>query len=247
MPVDENMGLHYTDHWLSLGEKLESMEDNSLTIRKPIQIFKKRRQFVSLKYQTTFLGDSWAKSINSHRGYSLVIVRACEVYKDKSTENHHYFGLDAKPSLIFLMCFFSLVMWCVFCIIVLLLKASPWFGLCGHCNLTMRALVFTVSVRDAKGHWHVHETSGHQIHIMTHFFHLSWCEANIMQEARFLKPWLCFCDPDDRSDALLNGKAVKCAPVPQKSLPDLPPPRTVSDDDYQSGLTCEMTWLNMHT
>uniref|UniRef100_A0A665VL68 Actin filament-associated protein 1-like 2 n=1 Tax=Echeneis naucrates TaxID=173247 RepID=A0A665VL68_ECHNA len=33
-------------------------------------------------------------------------------------------------------------------------------------------------------------------------------------------------DKDDRSDALLNGKAAKCAPVPQKSLPDLPPPRT---------------------
>ncbi|XP_040922772.1 actin filament-associated protein 1-like 2 isoform X2 [Toxotes jaculatrix] len=31
---------------------------------------------------------------------------------------------------------------------------------------------------------------------------------------------------DDRSDALLNGKAGKCFPVPQKSLPDLPPPRT---------------------
>ncbi|XP_071319725.1 actin filament-associated protein 1-like 2 isoform X1 [Trachinotus anak] len=33
-------------------------------------------------------------------------------------------------------------------------------------------------------------------------------------------------DKDDRSDALLNGKAAKCVPVPQKSLPDLPPPRT---------------------
>ncbi|KAG7227914.1 hypothetical protein INR49_013708 [Caranx melampygus] len=33
-------------------------------------------------------------------------------------------------------------------------------------------------------------------------------------------------DKDDRSDALLNGKAAKCAPVPQKSLPELPPPRT---------------------
>ncbi|KAF1373855.1 hypothetical protein PFLUV_G00243260 [Perca fluviatilis] len=30
---------------------------------------------------------------------------------------------------------------------------------------------------------------------------------------------------DDRSDALLNGKAAKYVPVPQKSLPDLPPPR----------------------
>ncbi|GAA6214270.1 actin filament-associated protein 1-like 2 isoform X1 [Lates japonicus] len=31
-------------------------------------------------------------------------------------------------------------------------------------------------------------------------------------------------DKDDRSDPLLNG--AKCSPVPQKSLPDLPPPRT---------------------
>ncbi|XP_042363573.1 actin filament-associated protein 1-like 2 isoform X2 [Plectropomus leopardus] len=30
---------------------------------------------------------------------------------------------------------------------------------------------------------------------------------------------------DDRSDALVNGKAAKYVPVPQKSLPDLPPPR----------------------
>ncbi|XP_029311861.1 actin filament-associated protein 1-like 2 isoform X2 [Cottoperca gobio] len=29
----------------------------------------------------------------------------------------------------------------------------------------------------------------------------------------------------DRSDALVNGKAAKFVPVPQKSLPDLPPPR----------------------
>ncbi|XP_074518706.1 actin filament-associated protein 1-like 2 isoform X2 [Halichoeres trimaculatus] len=33
-------------------------------------------------------------------------------------------------------------------------------------------------------------------------------------------------DKDDRSDALVNGKAAKYVPVPQKSLPDLPPPRT---------------------
>ncbi|XP_028286897.1 actin filament-associated protein 1-like 2 [Parambassis ranga] len=33
-------------------------------------------------------------------------------------------------------------------------------------------------------------------------------------------------DNDDRSDALLNGKAAKHLPVPQKNLPDLPPPRT---------------------
>ncbi|XP_034049362.1 actin filament-associated protein 1-like 2 [Thalassophryne amazonica] len=32
-------------------------------------------------------------------------------------------------------------------------------------------------------------------------------------------------DKDDRSDALVNGKATKHAPVPQKSLPELPPPR----------------------
>ncbi|XP_070782688.1 actin filament-associated protein 1-like 2 [Enoplosus armatus] len=32
-------------------------------------------------------------------------------------------------------------------------------------------------------------------------------------------------DKDDRSDALVNGKAAKYIPVPQKSLPDLPPPR----------------------
>ncbi|CAI5658880.1 unnamed protein product [Oreochromis niloticus] len=31
---------------------------------------------------------------------------------------------------------------------------------------------------------------------------------------------------DDRLDALLNGKAAKRVPVPQKNLPDLPPPRT---------------------
>ncbi|XP_076008122.1 actin filament-associated protein 1-like 2 [Genypterus blacodes] len=31
---------------------------------------------------------------------------------------------------------------------------------------------------------------------------------------------------DDRSDGLVNGKGAKHAPVPQKSLPDLPPPRT---------------------
>ncbi|KAI9514204.1 hypothetical protein NQZ68_035231 [Dissostichus eleginoides] len=30
---------------------------------------------------------------------------------------------------------------------------------------------------------------------------------------------------DDRSDALVNGKAAKYVPVPKKSLPDLPPPR----------------------
>ncbi|CAG5906282.1 unnamed protein product [Menidia menidia] len=30
----------------------------------------------------------------------------------------------------------------------------------------------------------------------------------------------------DQSDALVNGKAAKYVPVPQKSLPDLPPPRT---------------------
>ncbi|KAI3364823.1 hypothetical protein L3Q82_001011 [Scortum barcoo] len=33
-------------------------------------------------------------------------------------------------------------------------------------------------------------------------------------------------DKDDRSDALVNGKAAKFVPIPQKSLPDLPPPRT---------------------
>ncbi|XP_047464894.1 actin filament-associated protein 1-like 2 isoform X2 [Mugil cephalus] len=33
-------------------------------------------------------------------------------------------------------------------------------------------------------------------------------------------------DKGDRSDALVNGKAAKHVPVPQKSLPDLPPPRT---------------------
>ncbi|KAA8581542.1 hypothetical protein FQN60_003123 [Etheostoma spectabile] len=32
---------------------------------------------------------------------------------------------------------------------------------------------------------------------------------------------------DDRSDALVNGKAAKYVPVPQKNLPDLPPPRAV--------------------
>uniref|UniRef100_A0A3Q2DEV1 Actin filament-associated protein 1-like 2 n=1 Tax=Cyprinodon variegatus TaxID=28743 RepID=A0A3Q2DEV1_CYPVA len=33
-------------------------------------------------------------------------------------------------------------------------------------------------------------------------------------------------DKDDYLDALINGKAAKNIPVPQKSLPDLPPPRT---------------------
>ncbi|XP_035001269.1 actin filament-associated protein 1-like 2 isoform X2 [Hippoglossus stenolepis] len=33
-------------------------------------------------------------------------------------------------------------------------------------------------------------------------------------------------DRDNRPDILLNGKAAKCVPVPQKSLPDLPPPRS---------------------
>ncbi|XP_076616747.1 actin filament-associated protein 1-like 2 isoform X2 [Chaetodon auriga] len=32
-------------------------------------------------------------------------------------------------------------------------------------------------------------------------------------------------DKDDRSDPLVNGKAAKYVPVPQKSLPNLPPPR----------------------
>ncbi|KAM8837977.1 actin filament-associated protein 1-like 2 isoform 2-T2 [Spinachia spinachia] len=32
---------------------------------------------------------------------------------------------------------------------------------------------------------------------------------------------------DDRSDALVNGKAAKSVPAPQKSLPNLPPPRAV--------------------
>lgn len=40
---------------------------------------------------------------------------------------------------------------------------------------------------------------------------------------------LCFHDQDDRADALVNGKAGKYVPVPQKSLPNLPPPRAVSD------------------
>ncbi|XP_028990019.1 actin filament-associated protein 1-like 2 [Betta splendens] len=31
---------------------------------------------------------------------------------------------------------------------------------------------------------------------------------------------------DDKSDALVNGKATKHGPVPQKTLPDLPPPRS---------------------
>lgn len=34
---------------------------------------------------------------------------------------------------------------------------------------------------------------------------------------------------DNRLDALANGKAGKHVPAPQKSLPDLPPPRTVSN------------------
>ncbi|XP_065805678.1 actin filament-associated protein 1-like 2 isoform X3 [Labrus bergylta] len=33
-------------------------------------------------------------------------------------------------------------------------------------------------------------------------------------------------DKDDRSNSLVNGKAAKYVPVPQKSLPELPPPRT---------------------
>lgn len=34
------------------------------------------------------------------------------------------------------------------------------------------------------------------------------------------------CEKGDRTDGLVNGKATKHIPVPQKSLPDLPPPRT---------------------
>ncbi|XP_054878619.1 actin filament-associated protein 1-like 2 isoform X2 [Poeciliopsis prolifica] len=35
-------------------------------------------------------------------------------------------------------------------------------------------------------------------------------------------------DKDDHLDAFVNGKGAKFVPVPQKSLPDLPPPRTIS-------------------
>lgn len=38
-----------------------------------------------------------------------------------------------------------------------------------------------------------------------------------------------FLSLDNRSDGLVNGRATKHVPVPQKSLPDLPPPRVVSD------------------
>lgn len=41
-------------------------------------------------------------------------------------------------------------------------------------------------------------------------------------------PSFCFCNPDKQFDALVNGKATKNVLVPQKSLPDLPPPRAVS-------------------
>ena len=53
---------------------------------------------------------------------------------------------------------------------------------------------------------------------------------------------LSFCDLDDGSVALVNGKAGKYIPVPQKCLPDLPPPRKVS----LSGLTCKKMWMNEH-
>lgn len=40
--------------------------------------------------------------------------------------------------------------------------------------------------------------------------------------------------PDDRASILVNGKASKHAPVPQKNLPNLPPARTVSDSTNMS-------------
>ncbi|KAF0025453.1 hypothetical protein F2P81_022334 [Scophthalmus maximus] len=54
---------------------------------------------------------------------------------------------------------------------------------------------------------------------------------------------------DDRSDVLLNGKGAKCVPVPQKSLPDLPPPRTrrtISETDLFCLDIDEECGLNEH-
>uniref|UniRef100_A0A3B5LKG3 Actin filament-associated protein 1-like 2 n=1 Tax=Xiphophorus couchianus TaxID=32473 RepID=A0A3B5LKG3_9TELE len=50
----------------------------------------------------------------------------------------------------------------------------------------------------------------------------------IIRTNLFFFSLLCICVADDHLDALVNGKAAKFVPVPQKSLPDLPPPRTVS-------------------
>lgn len=56
-------------------------------------------------------------------------------------------------------------------------------------------------------------------------------------------PSLYFVKTDDRSDALVNGKGAKNVPVPQKSLPNLPPPRAVSDGQFVCGRS-ESTRLN---
>lgn len=47
-------------------------------------------------------------------------------------------------------------------------------------------------------------------------------------------PTHAFLSLDNRSDGLVNGRATKHVPVPQKSLPDLPPPRAVSDSSMEA-------------
>lgn len=66
------------------------------------------------------------------------------------------------------------------------------------------------------------------------FLFSSWCL--IKKKKTFFPPWiqgfrfsvLWFHDTDELSKLEVNGKAAKHVPVPQKSLPDLPPPRIVS-------------------
>lgn len=86
------------------------------------------------------------------------------------------------------------------------------FVLCSQFNLTMKALFSQ----------HVQQTSKHpEIHLYRYYLqnlsHLFLLMSNDSADT-FLYP-----------DGQVNGRAAKHAPVPQKSLPELPPPRTVSD------------------
>lgn len=67
---------------------------------------------------------------------------------------------------------------------------------------------------------------------MNKFFHLSKTTkvyVFILSVQELMLLILSVYHPDDKIDVLANGKATKYVPVPQKSLPELPPPRTVSD------------------
>lgn len=88
--------------------------------------------------------------------------------------------------------------------------------LCSQFNLTVKAL----------SSQHVQQTSKHpEIHSYRYYLqnlsHLFLLMSNDSANA--------FLYLDNRSDGQVNGRAAKHAPVPQKSLPELPPPRTVSD------------------